>query len=79
MNRPLKASVLAVAALLTLAGCKDTGDGGLKRPRASERPEFDCRKHDPDKVCLVPWKDKVVMYCYKGKIPRTVRYREECK
>lgn len=73
-----KASVWLVAALLVLGGCKDTRDGGSSSPKRSERPEYDCRKHSKDKICEVPWKDKTVLYCYKGKIPKVVRYREEC-
>lgn len=79
MNRPVKASVLAVVALIALVGCKEPGQGGLKRPRSIERPEYDCKKHAVDKICELPWKDKVVLYCHAGKIPRVVRYREECK
>ncbi len=52
--------------------------GGLERPRVKEAPEFDCRK-SIDKICKVPYKDKVVLYCYKGTIPKVVRYKEECK
>lgn len=52
--------------------------GVLERPRVKESPEFDCRK-SIDKICKVPYKDKVVLYCYKGPIPKVVRYKEECK
>lgn len=79
MNRAVKGSVLAVVALMALVGCKHPTDGAVKRPKTSERPEYDCKKHAVDKICEVPWKDKVVLYCHAGKIPRVVRYREECK
>lgn len=46
------------------------------RDGASVEPEFDCRKEA--KVCLVPWKDKMVWYCYKGLFPRVVKTREDC-
>jgi hypothetical protein len=55
------------------------GKAPTPRPLRKEAQEYDCRKHDPDKVCLVPWKDKTVLYCYKGVIPKVVRYRSECK
>lgn len=51
---------------------------GLERPKNKEKPEYDCRKHARDKICEVPWKDKIVLYCYADKIPRVVRYREDC-
>lgn len=79
------ASVLAVGALLVLGGCKDTGETYKKSQTRSQgslpgkQPqEYDCRKQEP-KICQVPWKDKVVLYCYKGAIPKVVRYRSECK
>lgn len=77
-KKAVAVAVLAVAALLALSGCKDTGQEAVKRPRRAEAPEHDCRKHTEDKICAIPWKDKVVLYCYKGRIPRVVRYREEC-
>lgn len=85
LSRSVKASVIVIAGLLVLGGCKDTGETYKKSQRRSqtqtqtkEQPEYDCRIHAPDKICEVPWKDKVVLYCYKGKIPKVVRYREEC-
>lgn len=78
MSKAVKASVLAIAGLLALSGCKYPSEVGSERPRRSEAPEYDCRKHAPDKICEVPWKDKVVLYCYKSKIPKVVRSREEC-
>lgn len=74
----VKVAGLLCAALAVLAGCKYPAEGSPARPRTSERPEYDCRKHAPDKVCEVPWKDKVVLYCYADTVPRVVRYREEC-
>lgn len=43
-----------------------------------EQPEFDCHVHAADKICEVPWKDKIVLYCYANKVPKVVRYRTEC-
>jgi len=74
----LNALCTALCAVFLLSGCDDTGDRDLSRLRAPERPEYDCRKHSPDKICEVPWKDKVVLYCYKNKVPKVVRYRWEC-
>lgn len=78
MKKTTKVAVMAVAALMVLSGCEKPSQVGTERPRRSEAPEYDCRKHAPDKICEVPWKDKVVLYCYKSKIPKVVRSREEC-
>jgi hypothetical protein len=69
--------VCILTALIFLVGCKDGTQ--LKSPRKKQAAEYDCRKHSEDKICEVPWKDKIVLYCYADKIPRVVRYREECK
>ena len=72
--------VTAVGLIVTLfltTACQETKIN--PRPPRKEAQEFDCRKHDKEKICVVPWKDKQVLYCYKGKIPRVVRTREECK
>lgn len=76
--KALLGAVLASLALLVLGGCKPSAGEGSSSPKRLERPEYDCRKHAPDKICEVPWKDKIVLYCYKGKIPKVVRFREEC-
>lgn len=87
---PVRASVVLVAACVVLAGCDDprrrpvdvtqtvTVPANKPKKPQLERPEYDCRKHARDKICEVPWKDKIVLYCYAGKIPKVVRYREEC-
>lgn len=69
-----------IGALIFISGGfkSDPSQGGFQRPRTKEAPEYDCRK-SIDRICKVPYKDKVVLYCYKGTIPRVVRYREECK
>jgi hypothetical protein len=87
-------AIALIGVCLLASGCKDAprrrpvdvtqevtvpGKAPTPRPPRKEAQEYDCRKHDPDKVCLVPWKDKTVMYCYKGVIPKVVRYRSECK
>lgn len=77
MNKAVKTAVVLVAGLFTLMGCKAPEPRSPERPRAAERQEYDCRKQD-DKICEVPWKNKIVLYCYKGKIPKVVRYRWEC-
>lgn len=75
-----KTTILAVwvVAAFLLAGCKPIPMGDGSAPPKREKPEYDCRKHAKDKICEVPWKDKVVLYCYRGKIPKVVRVREEC-
>ena len=91
LSTSVRVSVVAVAGLLALSGCDDPRRRPVDvtqtvrvpvtspaKPRSLERPEYDCRIHAKDKICEVPWKDKVVLYCYSGKIPKVVRYREEC-
>lgn len=70
---------LAILAVLCLAltGCQKPSPQ-LNSPRKKEQAEYDCRKHALDKVCEVPWKDKIVLYCYAKPIPRVVRDRDEC-
>lgn len=69
-----------IGALILISGGmkSDPSKGGFERPRTREAPEYDCRK-SIDKICKVPYKDKIVLYCYKGPIPKVVRYVEECK
>lgn len=73
----LKGLSLALCAVFLLAGCKDTGKGLRPAQKRSQVQEYDCRKQD-DQICEVPWKDKMVLYCYKGKVPKVVRYNWEC-
>jgi hypothetical protein len=77
MNKLCAIAVGLTATLLMTTGCQE--QMGKPRTPRKEAVEYDCRKHDPDRVCQVPWKDKIVLYCYKGVIPKVVRYREECK
>ncbi len=74
--------VVGVIGLLVFASGgfeKSEGNPKFEFPGKNEQPEYDCRKHAPDKVCEVPYKDKVVLYCYADTIPRVVRFRDECK
>jgi hypothetical protein len=80
----MKSSVIAVGLIVTTvlligtAGCKN-GKAPQSPPR-KQPAEYDCHKHAKDKICEVPWKDKIVLYCYANpKLPRVVRYREDCK
>lgn len=75
-------SAIAVALIVTtslvigMSGCRRP----VESPRKKQAAEYDCHVHAKDKICEVPWKDKVVLYCYANpKIPRVVRYRSECK
>ncbi len=73
--------VAGIALLILFSRGIEKGGGNPKfELPANEKiqPEYDCRKHAPDKVCEVPWKDKVVLYCYADAIPRVVRFRDEC-
>lgn len=74
----ISAIVVGLIAIISMTGCRPVPMGQTAPPK-KERAEYDCRKHAPDKVCEIPWKDKTVLYCYKGTIPRVVRFREECK
>jgi hypothetical protein len=76
MNRTLAVIVL-IGALIFVSGCKE--GSGFKSPRKREQAEYDCHKDARDKVCEIPWKDKIVLYCYADSVPRVVRFREECK
>lgn len=73
----ISAIVVGLTVILGLTACQD-GTAFKTRPRTKERAEYDCKKHALDKICEVPWKDKIVLYCHKDKIPRVVRTREEC-
>lgn len=71
-------TVIGLIALMifTTGGCK-LQQGGFQSPKRTEAPEYDCRK-SAERICKVPWKDKIVLYCYMNPIPRVVRYKEEC-
>lgn len=72
------ATAVGLIVILGLTTACETGDF-KSRPRRKEAAEYDCKKHAVDKICEVPWKGKVVLYCHRNpKIPRVVRYREDC-
>ncbi len=75
--KKISAIVVGLIAITVMSGCKDNPK--RREIKKLEAIEYDCRKHDKDKVCAVPWKDKIVLYCYNGKIPRVVRDRDQCK
>jgi hypothetical protein len=75
----VKASVCLVGAILALAGCRDAGQGFKPAQKRTQAPEYDCRKVG-DKICEVPQKDgKIVLMCFKGPWPHSVKARWECK
>lgn len=71
------ATAVGLIVILGLTTACETGDF-KSRPRRKEAAEYDCKKHAVDKICEVPWKDKIVLYCHRDTIPRVVRYRDEC-
>lgn len=71
--------VLVALVVLSTSACdKLRRPSSLPKPKSTQAPEYDCRKHSKDKICEVPYKDKIVLYCYAKPIPKVVRYREEC-
>jgi hypothetical protein len=81
MNRKMavKASVCLVGATLALVGCTDTRSKPRPALQRSQSPETDCRKVG-DKICEVPQKDgKIVLMCFKGPWPHSVKARWECR
>lgn len=74
----LKGLCMALCVVFLLAGCKGTGESFKKSDRRSEPLEYNCLHHAKDGICEVPWKDKTVLYCVKGKVKKVVRFREEC-
>lgn len=76
LNRKISVIAVGLIAIMGLTACDS--DSFKTRPRRKETSEYDCKKHALDKICAVPWKDKIVLYCHKDKVPRVVRTREEC-
>lgn len=76
MKRKISAIAVGLIAIMGLTACQT--DDFKTRPRRKETVEYDCKKHAVDKICEVPWKGKIVLYCHKDRVPRVVRTRDEC-
>lgn len=74
----MKTSAIVVGLIVAMGLTACQTDDFKTRPRRKETAEYDCKKHAVDKICEVPWKDKIVLYCHRDRVPRVVRHREEC-